>query len=271
MSLDIDKIKSKLQDLQKKSGGNGGGGNLYWKPSEGEQVIRVVPYKENPSNPFIEMYFHYGFGGETLVSPASFGDPDPIYEFSQKLRKQGDDESYKQSKKFEPKMRTHLPIIVRGEEDQGIRYWGFGKTVYEDLLGYMADPDWGDITHPKTGRDIKLTYEVPEGWPKNKSNGFPSTTVRPKPNPTKALDDLEKLKEMMDKLPPMKKLNEALSYAELEKKLKDYIGGDSGDNDTPTPKSESKPEEKKEKAPWESKGDTSNVEETFDELFASDD
>lgn len=271
MSLDIDKIKNKLKKLQSQNNG-GDTSNILWKPEEGEQVIRIVPYKYNPSNPFIELYTYFDFAGETFVSPLSYGDADPIHELSQELRKQGDEESYKQSKRFTPNMRTYVPVIVRGKEREGIKYWGFGKQVYEQLLGYIADPDWGDITHPKTGRDIKVTYEVPEGWPKNRSNGFPKTTIMPKPNQTKAMDDMENFKELFENEPDIKNIFKAPTYSELEAKLNKYLGkadGNSSDNNSNTST------DNKESAPWsdnDSDEDTSSkmdsdVESTFDALF----
>ena len=38
---------------------------------------------------------------------------------------------------MEPKLRTFVPIIVRGQEGDGVRFWGFGKTVYQEILGYI--------------------------------------------------------------------------------------------------------------------------------------
>ena len=37
-------------------------------------------------------------------------------------------------------MRTFAPVIVRGEESEGVKWWGFGKTVYQELLAIIADP-----------------------------------------------------------------------------------------------------------------------------------
>ena len=31
-------------------------------------------------------------------------------------------------------MRTYVYVLVRGEESEGIKFWGFGKTVYQELL-----------------------------------------------------------------------------------------------------------------------------------------
>ena len=43
-------------------------------------------------------------------------------------------------------MRTFAAVIVRGKESEGVKFWGFGKTVYQELLGVIYDPDYGDIT-----------------------------------------------------------------------------------------------------------------------------
>ena len=54
-------------------------------------------------------------------------------------------------------MRTLQSVIVRGKESEGVKFWGFGKTVYQELLGVIADPDYGDITDFFTnGRDIGI-------------------------------------------------------------------------------------------------------------------
>ena len=57
------------------------------------------------------------------------------------------------------KLRTFVPVIVRGEEGEGVRFWGFGKTVYQEILGYSIDPDYGDITDPSSGRDLTIEYK----------------------------------------------------------------------------------------------------------------
>ena len=41
MGLDLAKMRAKLQQLE--SGGKSKKDNVFWKPSEGEQEIRIVP------------------------------------------------------------------------------------------------------------------------------------------------------------------------------------------------------------------------------------
>ena len=50
--MDIDAIKSRLNQLQNTTT------NSFWKPQPGKQQVRILPYVHNPSNPFIELYFH---------------------------------------------------------------------------------------------------------------------------------------------------------------------------------------------------------------------
>jgi hypothetical protein len=258
MALDLNAIRSKLDKLQNKNTRQ----NMLWKPSPGQQTVRILPYKENPSNPFIELYFHFDFGGKNFVSPMSFGEDDPIYEFAMNLRKSGDRDSYIQSKKFEPKMRTYVPVLVRGEEGDGIKYWSFGKQVYEQLLGYIADPDYGDITHPETGRDVVIDFEKPD-------NGYPKTTIRVKPNQTKALDDAGKLKSMIQNQPIITELYNPLSYSELETELQRYLNGESSDTQQVEESYQPQPVQKKEEPKSSPILETSEVESAFDDLFNS--
>jgi hypothetical protein len=250
MSLDISAIRAKLDKLQNKNTRQ----NLLWKPSPGSQTLRILPYKENPSNPFIELYFHYDFAGKNFVSPMSFGDEDPIYEFALNLRKTGDRDSYLQSKKFEPKMRTYVPVLVRGEESQGVKYWGFGKQVYEQILGYIADPDYGDITDPQTGRDIVVEFERVEG-------SYPKTSIRVKPNQSPAHDDAAALKAMISNQSPITELYEPTSYQDLEQELQRYLSEEDTPEQTENNDLPFVPDKKADA--------TADVKNAFDDLFNS--
>jgi len=215
MAIDISKIKGKLNKLQNSSNR---ASNL-WKPSPGKTQVRIVPYKFRPENPFIELYFHYNINKKTYLSPQSFGRPDPIVEFAEKLKRMGDRDDWKAAKKMEPKLRTFVPVVVRGEEDQGVRFWGFGKTVYQDLLGYIADPDYGDITDPHTGRDITVEYQTAD----EAGTQYPVTTIRVKPNVTPLVEDEEKLQSLLDNQKEITDVYSELSYDELKEVLEGWL------------------------------------------------
>jgi len=203
---------SSLQNNTKKS-------DAIYKPANGKSQVRIVPYKFNKDIPFIELYFHYNINNKTYLSPMSFGRPDPIVEFAEKLKRTGDTDDWKAGKKMEPKLRTFVPVIVRGKENEGVKFWGFGKTVYQDILGYIADPDYGDITDPLTGRDIVL--EVMSAEESNAS--YPTTTIRVKPATSKLADTPEQIQQLLDGQKEITELYQELSYAELKGVLENWL------------------------------------------------
>lgn len=212
MALDLSKIKGRLESLKN----TGTKTKHLWKPNKGKNTIRIIPYKHNPENPFIELLFHYGINNKTFLSPASFGRPDPIVELANKLKKTGDKEEWKEGRKIEPKMRTYVPILVRGQESEGVKFWGMGKTVYQEILGIISDPDYGDITDLSTGRDLVVDFKDTAETGKS----FPETSVRAKPAVSKAFDPnntaiRESIKNMIDFLT----LYPELSYQELAREM----------------------------------------------------
>jgi hypothetical protein len=179
--MDLDVIKQRLEALSKPASNKGGNNekSLFWKPSVGKQTIRIVPSKFNSKTPFSELYFYYGIGKPVMISPVSWGDQDndPIYDFAKnKLRKSTNPEHWKLAKKLEPKVRYFAPVIVRGEEDKGVRLWQFGKELYSAFLQMAVDEEVGDYTDIVNGRDIKLTTEGPEvtGTKYNRTIAAPS-------------------------------------------------------------------------------------------------
>jgi hypothetical protein len=218
---------SSLQNNTKKS-------DSIWKPANGKSQIRLVPYKFNKDNPFIELYFHYNINNKTYLSPISFGRPDPIVEFAEKLKRTGDTDDWKAGKKMEPKLRTFAPVIVRGKENEGVKFWGFGKTVYQDILGYIADPDYGDITDPHTGRDIVLEVTSAE----ESNAAYPTTTIRVKPATSKILDDPQAVTDLLNGQKEITELYSELSYDELKGVLENWLNPSANANGAGNPVNE---------------------------------
>jgi len=213
--MDINAIKKRLTQLQAT---NNRTSNL-WKPQPGKSQIRIVPYKHNTDSPFIELFFHYDLGGKSYLSPMSFGRPDPIEEFAQKLKTSGNKEDYRLAKKIEAKMRTFAPVVVRGEENEGVKFWGFGKTVYQELLSIIADPDYGDITDSMNGRDVTVEFKTAE----ETGASFPSTSIRVKPNQTTITDDSNLLETITESQKDIREIYNELSYDELTDILNNWL------------------------------------------------
>ena len=255
--MDINAIKSKLATLQSTTSTK----ENFWKPEPGKQVVRVVPYKHNKDNPFIELFFHYNLGNnKTYLSPLSFGRPDPVAEFADKLKSTGNKDEWIQGKRLEPKMRTFAPVIVRGKESEGVKFWGFGKTVYQELLGVIADPDYGDITDATTGRDIGIERQTPA----EAGNQYGKTTVRVKPNQTAITEDSDQLQGIFDNQSDLTELYTEPTYDELKEALQNYLNpsDESEPEETTTTTTQTTSTQTEEKK-------TANVEDAFDELFNS--
>jgi len=220
MAINLDSIKNRLQSLQQQSTDKGSkrATDDIWKPEVGTQQVRIVPYIHNKENPFIELYFHYNVGKRSYLSPITFGNPDPIVEFAEKLKQTGSKEDWLNGRKLEPKMRIYAPVIVRGQEDQGVKFWGFGIQVYQELLSYIADPDYGDITDPVNGRDIVVEVRPPADTGKS----YPETNIRIKPNKTQVSDN----KDIIASLKNQKKITEIFNeytYDELKEVLEKWL------------------------------------------------
>ena len=250
--MDINALKKRLGQLQIT---NNRTSNL-WKPQPGKTQIRIVPYKFNKDNPFIELFFHYDLGRKSYLSPMSFGRPDPIEEFSQKLKSSGNKEDYQLARKIESKMRTFAPVIIRGEENQGMKFWGFGKTVYQELLSIIADPDYGDITDSMNGRDITVEFKTAE----EVGASFPKTTIRVKPNQTPITEDATLLETIMDNQKDITEIYQEQTYEELTEVLNNWLNPENEENqEESVTQSEVKEDVKS----------TKDVSEAFDDLFNS--
>ena len=247
--MDLDAIKSRLNQLQNTQT------NAFWKPQPGKSQIRIVPYKHDKANPFSELFFHYSLvPNKTVLSPLSYGRPDPVQQFADKLKSTGNKDEWIQGKRIEPKMRTFVPVVVRGEENEGVKFWGFGKTVYQELLGIIADPDYGDISDSTTGRDIVVERQTPA----EAGNQYGKTTIRVKPNVTALSDDSNLLQKLLDEQPAIKELYNEPTFDELKEHLGNFLN--------PSDSTEETTEKEPEMVATEA---SSNVEDDFDKLFHS--
>lgn len=221
--MDLKMLKERLDKLQSKN--NSGGGNkidystIFWNPKVGKHQIRILPSKYNSDNPFTELKFYYGITNKVMISPSNFGEKDPIALFAAKLREDYSKENYALAKKIEAKVRIFVPVIIRGEEDKGVRLWQFGKQVYEELIALAVDDEIGDYTDVSSGRDITVETIGPEstGTPYNKS----SVRVRLKSTPSS--EDIEQVRLWLDNQPNPKELFKRYTFDEMKSALEKWL------------------------------------------------
>ena len=162
------------------------------------------------------------------------------------------------ARKLEAKMRTFAPVIVRGEESQGVKFWGFGKTVYQELLSVIADPDYGDITDAVSGRDVSVEFITAE----ESGASFPKTSIRVKPNQTPITEDKAQLENLLDNQKDITELYQELSYEELTGVLNQWLNPEATEDEDGT--SESAPVST---VAAESTKTVEDASAAFDELF----
>jgi len=202
MALDLNAIKNKLNQLNKSDEKK----NNLWKPESGKTRVRIVPYIHRKDNPFLELYFHYDIGKKSMLSPITFGNADPIVEFAEKLKKTGDKDEWIMGRKIEPKMRTYVPVIIRGKESEGVKFWGFGKQF----------------------------------TPAESAAAYPKTTIRVKPNTQPATEDKSVAEKIMNQ-PLITDIFPEPSYQELEQALNEWMNPSNADADVEETEEEEAP------------------------------
>ena len=248
--MDINAIRAKLDALN-----NNGQqrektdySTIFWKPELGKQTIRIVPSAFDPAFPFKELKFHYGIGKYPMVALSNFGKQDPIEEFVKELRKTNDKDNWSLSGKLNPKTRIFAPVVVRGEEDKGVRLWQFGKQVYEELLALAVDDEIGDYTDVAGGRDLTVETVGPEstGTPYNKS----SVRVRLKTSPLS--EDSSTVETWLKEQPNPEELFKRYSFDEMKSALEKWLSPeDAEEGDIIDEANDSFDDDKPSDLPWE--------------------
>lgn len=220
--MDLSLLKQKLDGLQQKQTTGGQKTDytsIFWRPQVGKAQVRIVPSMYNPANPFRELKFYYGITNKVMISPLNFGEKDPIALFASKLREEYNKENYILAKKLDPKNRVFVPVVVRGEEDKGVRLWQFGKQVFEELLALATDEEIGDYTDIVNGRDITVETVGPEstGTPYNKS----SVRVRLTTSPLS--EDASLVEKWTSEQPNPDELFKRYSFDEMKSALEKWL------------------------------------------------
>jgi len=296
-------ILKKLEEL------NNGGKTKYeanplmWKPSPGENTIRIITLVDQTDLPFKELKFHYGKnpnGRQGLMSPSSYGEPDPFIMKSEILKRQGNaltfDKQNPQPEKgkpiyflgkdLEPIKRFHCLIIDRNAKTVSLQWWQHGEKIFESILKdifklqkdleelELVEPGQEvNVFHAVKGHDLVVTYLPPKSKEKYvlkenpdytgefSDNQYGETTVSFKKKSTVITEDIELGNKIMHEQPDLFELYPKTSYEELEKILNQYLA--SRENETYTP-TETKKVETKEEKETET---VSQAKENFNDLF----
>jgi len=229
MAIDLAKMREKLAASE--NGGQSKKDNVFWKPSEGDQEIRLVPTEDG--DPFKVFHFHYNLGeaarGGILCPKRQFGEECPICEFASSLWKENSDESKKMAKGLFVRQRFFTPVVVRGEEEAGVRIWGYGKTIYETLLGLVLNPDYGDITDVDSGVDFTLNYTLPKA-----KGAFPQTNLIPKRKSSKLSKSKDQVADILSNIPNINDIFQRKSTEDIKMILESFLSPANGPMESPS-------------------------------------
>lgn len=222
MAIDLDAIRRKLAAV------TGRGQTNAWKPEEGKTYnVRIVPFPDNDGIPISERQMYFNIAPYGFLAPYQFQLPDPISDFRRELYKNGSEDEKKVAKKLGAKMRGYAAVVVRGEEDKGVRQWSFGKNVYSGLMDLMLDEDYGDITDPQTGRDIKVEIR------KDPLKSFSDTILTARVNTSPLSKDNAQAAKWLEEAGKLKPdgVDKCKTAEEIKKILDDWLNSGAGDKE----------------------------------------
>ncbi len=254
MGINMELMRQKLAALR----GNGKSDrtSVWFKPEEGDTDVRIVPSADG--DPLKEVFFHYNIEGHragVMCPKRNFGEACPICDFASKLWKDGTDNNDEETKKLAKSLfvrnRYFSPVVVRGLESEGVKVYGYGKTAYELLLGYILDPEYGDITDPSGGTDITITYTKP-----TRPGAYPQTNMKMRRNTSPLLSDKDAIPGLLQNMPDIDGLFTRHTSAEVGAILDAMLSGDNS------------AESRSRETTQYSNTQKSSVDKAFDELMA---
>lgn len=245
MGLDLEALKKKYKEVKDKVGGD----FTFYRLSDGDNLIRLLPpWKEGVSF-YKELRQHYGVGVDKkqVLCLRMKGEECPICEFVSALYQSGDPDDAEMAGNLSASTRYNFNVIARSDEAAGPQILTTGPLIFRDFLRFIVDPDWGDLTDPEQGFDITIN--------RTGKGLHTKYAVTPKRNPS-PVGNAEWLEKMTD----LDKLERFVSAEDMKAIL--YGEGPSSEKEEKVDKSDaldriiSKKEEKKSRKPRASKEKT---------------
>lgn len=158
-------LKDRLKKKKKELSERGGGGNINYL-KEGTTRLRILPI-DDEELAYEVTHFYLNAKLKGIFSAATFDEDCPAMEAYQDLKASKDDDELELAKRISPKKAYVIPAIIYADEK--------GKTVDKDKSGdkgkltkiptgvyqsiidlYLDEDEWGDMTDPKKGYDLKI-------------------------------------------------------------------------------------------------------------------
>lgn len=219
--INLDKIRQRLENLTKTNGPS-----ATLRLEEGDQVLRILPMPDG--DPFKDVHIHYNVAGNTFVCPKrTYNEPCKACDLATELWKSGtiknDDAIKNMAKSLFPTHRFFAPVLKRGAEADGAKWWGHSQKAYELFLKTTLDPDYGDISDSETGTDFTVSYTKPT---KGDKFSFPKIEIFFKRKTSTLCEEDtkgEKCQELLKSIPDFSDVVPRKTPAEIEVALKKML------------------------------------------------
>ena len=153
---------------------------LFRPKMDEPQIVRIVPDKDGDFFKELMFYYNTGIKGErgydiSILSPESYGELDRIKVVAEGLENDDTEENRKIPqelknsllKKLKRTTKYTISVVVRGQEDQGVKYWSASETAFKNLLDNI-EKNGHLIYDPENGCDIKIWNSLDTSNPERK-------------------------------------------------------------------------------------------------------
>lgn len=191
----------------------------YFKLPVGVTKVRVLPGID-PSSPdkdfFCKAGSHYYANPNNQKIPVTcprIKNPKsncPVCDKVHELQKSANKADNGEAEKLKVKIKYVMALIPREGEDAGkVLIYSAPKAIYSKLLSMMEDPDFGDITDPYDGMDVKFS--------RTGTGKDTRYDVLPSPRHSALSENSKEVEELLANQPELWRFREAPSVDEIEK------------------------------------------------------
>jgi len=173
--VDINALRQKYEEINKKPGGSGDFLDKFLMMDEGSTNVRILPWKNDEDGFYAESGIHR-INDTNYHCPRVKGDPCPLCDLNHRLWQTKNDANIEIAREIKARKRYYMNVVDR--RDGKVKILSMGIKLFSKILDAFLDEDFGDLTNLKEGWDFKIVKEKSGPWP-----SFDKSAPRPKSTP----------------------------------------------------------------------------------------
>lgn len=242
MAMTLEQLREKIKSIGSKGGNRRG----IWKPTD-FHIIRLLPLKDKPDEPWNTVYSHY-VNNKFIYCPRTKGEDCVVCEYADKLKAWKDESGvdkpkavknadWELFKKIQAGESHWFAMIERKKEKdkaetvEGPFWWRGSKTILEGVLKICSDEGWNEQAVENGGGGVleilfdersALDVEVDLKKAKNadgKGNekSLPITEINERKRFTPISRDRDEVAKILESIPDFDETVKPMTSAEVEK------------------------------------------------------